>query len=418
MDQESGFRKAFWRILPFLMLCYTISYLDRVNIGFAKLQMNGMLGIDERAYGLGAGVFFIGYFFFQIPANLILERIGARRWIACIMITWGLVSCLFVFTRGVHSFLVLRFVLGATEAGFYPGVLYYLTQWFPGYRRGAIVAMFMSSIPIAGLIGNPISGWIMNSTDSLYGLAGWQWLFLLEGMPALLVGLLVPLVLLDRIVDAGWLTSTEKQLMQAEVEGTVKGAEESLTEALRQSRTWFLAGIYFCIIMGQYGVTFWTPTLMMGAGARGSFFIGMLSAIPFACAVLAMNLIGRSADRKRERRWHLILPTLAAAIGFAILPQLHGLSLSVAALSLAAAGVLTSTPLFWSLPTAYLRGKAAAGSIALINAVGNLAGFVSPFMIGWLSNVTHSSSVGLYALASVLLVGAVAVIPIPATRLN
>jgi MFS family permease len=418
---ERAYRKVFWHIVPFLMACYAISYLDRVNIGFAKLQMSHAMGLSETAYGTGAGVFFLSYFLCELPSNLVLQRVGARRWIARIMVTWGLLSAACVFVTGAKSFVLVRFLLGAAEAGFYPGILLYLTTWFPARRRAAMVALFMSAIPLAGVFGNPLSGWIVGHFSGRAHLAGWQWMFLMEALPAIFGGIAVLLLLEDTVEGAVWLDDEAKQLLAqdvaADVQATASGPH-SLAAVLRDGRTWLLSGIYFTIVMGQYGLTFWMPTLMHAAGVRGSFHLGLLSAIPFLCAILVMNLCGRSADKFQERRWHTIVPTLVGVLGFAVTPLVHTVPLTLLTLSIAASGVLTSTPLFWSLPTAYLSGRAAAGGIAIINSFGNLAGFVSPVAVGILRDKTHQDGYAMYLLSAVLLLGALGVQRIPKRLVN
>jgi D-galactonate transporter len=419
--ENAVFRKVSLRIVPFLMLCYVISYLDRVNVGFAKLQMSSDLGFSETAYGLGAGLFFIGYFLFEVPSNMLLQKLGAKIWIARIMITWGLVSAAFMFVSSEAMFYALRFLLGVAEAGFYPGVILYLTYWYPAHRRAKIIALFMSAIPIAGIFGNPLSGWIMDFFGGRAGLAGWQWMFVLEAIPAALIGLAVLAYLDNGIKDARWLTDEEKAVVHAAIEedGAHKEVHVKMSGVFRNPRVWLMCLIYFCFVMGQYGLTFWMPTLVKASGVQGNFAIGLFSAIPFLAALVAMNLFGRSADRHRERRWHLVIPALMGTAGFVLAAAFGGSpGLSLAALSIAAAGVLTCAPLFWSLPTSFLGGMAAAVGIATINSVGNLAGFVSPYMIGFLKDATGNTASGMFVLAGCLVVGAVAVLRTPKELVN
>ena len=305
--EKRAYAKVFWRLVPFLMLCYVVAYLDRVNVGFAKLQMGQDLGFSETVFGLGAGIFFLGYFLFEVPSNLLLNRVGARIWIARIMITWGVLSACFVFVETSTSFYILRFLLGVAEAGFYPGVILYLTQWYPAHRRARIIAVFMSAIPVAGIFGNPLSGWIMDSFHGVSSMHGWQWMFLIEAAPAILVGIMVLLYLDNGIQQARWLDPDEKRLLQREVErDQAHGAKgpHSVAAVFRDARVWWMALIYFAFVMGQYALTFWLPTLVKATGVKGNLHIGLLSAIPFVCAIVAMNLFGRSADRRQERRWH------------------------------------------------------------------------------------------------------------------
>ena len=420
-ETDQTYAKVFWRIVPLLMLCYVVAYLDRVNVGFAKLQMSQDLGFSETVYGLGAGLFFIGYFLFEVPSNILLHRLGARVWIARIMITWGLMSAAFAWVQTPTTFYVMRFLLGIAEAGFYPGVILYLTYWYPAQRRAKIIALFMSAIPVAGIFGNPLSGWIMDLFQGASGFHGWQWMFIIEALPALVMGLVVLACLDNGIRSAKWLDEREKQLLEREIAADQKGTEskQAIGAIFSDRRVWLMCLIYFCFVMGQYGLTFWMPTLIKATGVTGNLNIGLFSAIPFGCAIVAMNLIGRSADARRERRWHLVVPALFGALGFVIAASfVHNTVISVAALSLAAAGVLTCAPLFWSLPTSFLSGAAAAVGIAAINSVGNLAGFVSPYLIGFLKDATQSTQSGMYVLAGMLVVGAVAVLRTPAKLVN
>ncbi len=412
--------KVFWHIVPFLILCYVISYLDRVNIAFAKLQMQQNRGFSETVFGLGAGIFFLGYFVFGLPSNLLMVKIGGRNWIGRTMIAWGLLSASFIFLKTPASYYVLRFLLGAAEAGFYPGAILYLTYWFPAHRRARIVALFVSAIPVAGIFGNPLSGWIMGASNGLLGMEGWQWMFLLEATPAVVAGTAAFFVLDDDIAGATWLTAGEKTFLAAEIRAdSGVPRPKSASGLLRNGYLWLMCLIYFAIVMGQYGLTFWMPTLVKTTGVKGMLHIGLLSAIPFVCAVVAMNLCGRSSDAMRERRWHVIVPAAAAALGFVVAASYpYSTAVSLVFLSLAAAGVLTCTALFWSLPTSLLSGTAAAAGIAVINSVGNLAGFLSPSLIGYLKDATQRNEYGMFALAAVLLCGAFMVWTIPAKLVN
>ncbi|MFF9373070.1 MFS transporter [Streptomyces griseoluteus] len=411
--ENAVFRKVVRRIVPFLVLAYVVSYLDRVNVGFAKLQMSAGLGFSEASYGLGAGLFFIGYFLFEVPSNLLLQRVGARAWIARIMISWGVVSAAFVFVTDEATFYVLRFLLGAAEAGFYPGVILYCTYWFPSHRRARVIAMFMSAIPVAGIFGNPLSGWILDTFHGTGGWQGWQWMFALEALPALAVGVTTLFYLDDGVRDAKWLSDEEKDVVERALteDAAHRPVHGKVWDGFRDPKVWLMSLIYFCFVMGQYALTFWMPTFVESTGIEGNLAIGVLSSVPFLAALVAMNLFGRSADRRRERRWHLVVPSLMGAAGFTLAASWSGsTALSLIALSFAAAGVLTCAPLFWSLPTAFLGGTAAAAGLALINSVGNLAGFVSPYMIGALKDSTGSASIPMYVLAFSLVVGAAAVL--------
>ncbi|AMP01317.1 sugar (and other) transporter family protein [Collimonas arenae] len=418
---ENLYKKVFWRFVPFIMLCYVVAYLDRVNVGFAKLQMSQDLGFSETVFGLGAGIFFLGYFLFELPSNLLMNKVGAKLWIARIMITWGILSACFAWVQTPTQFYVLRFLLGLAEAGFYPGIILYLTYWFPSHRRAKVVATFMAAIPIAGIFGNPLSGWIMQAFHGSSGWHGWQWMFMIEAIPAILVGIAVVFVMDNSIRKAKWLTESEKDFLEAEIRADQKDkhSPKSTAAVFKDIRIWHMCLIYFCIVMGQYGLTFWLPTLVKASGVVGDFRIGLISAIPFLCAVFAMILIGRRSDRLRERRWHLIVPALLGAIGFVVSAiAADNTVIAIIFLSLAAMGVLTCSPLFWSLPTAFLSGTGAAAGIAVINSVGNLAGFVSPFLVGWLKDTTHNNETGMFMLAGMLVVGAIAILKTPAKMVN
>jgi D-galactonate transporter len=416
-----AYSKVFWRLMPFLMLCYVASYLDRVNIGFAKLQMSQELGFSETVFGLGSGIFFLGYFLFEVPSNIALHKVGARGWIARIMITWGLLSGAFVFVKSVPAFYGLRFVLGLAEAGFYPGVILYLTYWFPAHYRGRAIALLMSAIPISSILGNPISGWIMDAMHHVGGLSGWKWMFLIEAAPAVLVGIACLFYLDNSIAAARWLDPDEKRVLAGAIahdtKSQVSGSHDTWA-ALRDPRVWMMALIYFCVVMGQYGMNFWMPTLIKSAGVVGNTNIGLVSAIPYLVTLVLMNVLGRSADRHRERRWHLVIPALIGAVGFVVTPNAPNVGVAVCALSLAAAGAIACAPLLWSLPTAFLAGAGAAAGIALINSVGNLAGFVAPFLIGYVKDQTGDAAIGLYIIAGGLVLGAVLTLLTPAKLVN
>ena len=421
-DTADGvYAKITWRLLPFLILCYIVAYLDRVNVGFARLQMLEDLQFSETVYGLGAGMFFIGYFFFEVPCNLFLHRVGARIWIARIMITWGLISASFMFIRTPASFYTLRFILGVAEAGFFPGIILYLTYWYPAERRARMVALFMAAPPLAGVFGGPLSGWIMQALAGRRGLAGWQWLFVLEAIPAIIVGTLVLLYLDNGIRSAKWLDDREKAILEKGIEKdrAAVSVHASLSDVFGDRRLWLLCLIYFCCVMGHYGLTFWMPVLIQNAGVSGTFRIGLFTAIPYSGAVVAMVLLGSSADLHRERRWHASVPMVVGAI-FLSLSAVAGThtTLAITCLTIAAAGVLSSGALFWSLPTAFLGGVAAAAGIAAINSVGNLAGFVSPYVVGWLKDLTNSTEAGMFAVSAVLIVGAAAILTISPKLVN
>ena len=410
--EKTVYAKVTWRLIPFLFLCYVVAYLDRVNVGFAKLQMLNDLQFSETVYGLGAGIFFIGYFLFEVPSNVILHRTGARIWIARIMVSWGVISSLMMFVTTPAMFYTLRFLLGIAEAGFFPGIILYLTYWFPAARRARVVALFMTAIALSGVIGGPLSGWIMQSFAGLNGWNGWQWMFLLEGIPSVLCGVAVFFYLDDSIAKAKWLSAAEKKLLIDNIardEGS--RAEHSLKQVFSNGRVWLMASIYFCFIMGLYGISFWLPQLIRTAGVKNVLDVGLLTMIPYALAAVAMVLASRSSDRTGERRFHTAGAGFIGGVGL-VLSGLFGgdVVLAMAALSLATMGILTCLPLFWTLPTSMLRGAAAAAGIALINSVGNLAGFVSPFLVGSIKDATGSTTAGLYVLAGSLFLGGVLVL--------
>ena len=406
--ENATYAKVTWRLLPFLFICYVAAYLDRVNVGFAKLQMLSDLKFSESVYGLGAGIFFIGYFVFEVPSNILLHRLGARVWISRIMVTWALVSAASLFVKTPASFYALRFLLGVAEAGFFPGIVLYLTYWYPSARRGRMNALFMIGIPVAGVLGGPLSGWIMQAFNGVRGLSNWQWLFLLEALPSLVLGIVTLFVLPNGIRAASWLDERQKQLLEDNIarDGHAD-AEASLRSIVSNGRVWRLAAIYFCCMMGLYGVSFYLPTLIKAAGVKDALNVGLLTAVPYAVAIVSMILVARSSDRRNERRWHLAIAGVAAAAGF-YASTLHtgNLALALFTLSLGTAGVLSMMPVFWTFPSSVLTGTAAAAGIAMINSIGNLAGFVSPSIIGWMKDVTHSTNAGLVVVAAALFVGA------------
>lgn len=418
--EEATYRKVAWRLMPLLLICYVVAYLDRVNVGFAKLQMMEELRFSDTVYGLGAGIFFIGYFLFEVPSNMILHRVGARVWIGRIMITWGLLSAGMMFVTTPTSFYVLRFLLGVAEAGFFPGIILYLTYWYPAHRRGRITAMFMTGIALSGVIGGPLSGAIMKHAHGWHGLSGWQWMFVLEGLPAAVLGVVVIVVLKDRIADARWLTADERDLLIRNIASEdAKKEEASALSVMGSGRVWLMAAIYFSFVMGLYGVSFWMPTIIKGMGYNDPLDVGLISAIPYSVSVVVMLIVAKSADRSGERRWHVAIPGLLGAVGLALsVVFAKDPVLAIAALTLGLSGIMTTLPLFWSLPTSFLAGAGAAAGIALINSLGNLSGFVSPYAVGWLKDATGSTDTGVYLLACGMVVGTLLTLSVPKRLVN
>ena len=423
---EGAYRKVTFHLIPFIFICYLFNYLDRVNVGFAKLQMLDALGLSETIYGLGAGIFFIGYVLSGVPSNLLLHKIGARRVIGTLMIAWGLASTSLMFVTTPFSFYTIRFLTGVFEAGFFPGIVLYFTHWYPAARRGRIMGLFMSAIPISGLIGGPISGWMLQEFASGQGgIAAWQWLFLLQGLPTVVLGFIAYSFLSDNITEAKWLNPEEKHHLQAVLDDDERKrlenvkSSETFASVLRNPNVWMLGLVYFCIIMGVYAISFWLPSIIKSLGFQSPVTIGWLSAIPYLFASVFMIWIGRSADAKKERRWHLTIPLLMGLCGLMIATQAGGNAVvAICGLTLATMGVMSGMPLFWPLPAAFLGSAAAAGGLALINSIGQIAGFVSPFMVGFIKDKTGSTDLALYILSAGLLLGAILVLRVPAKLVN
>jgi len=418
---HSAMSKVRWRLIPFLFLLYVVAYLDRVNVGFAALDMNRELGFSAAVYGFGSGIFFLSYTLLEVPSNLILARVGARLWIARIMLTWGLVSTAMVFVNGAALFYVLRFLLGAAEAGFFPGLIYYLTHWFPARERARAVALFMTATAMAGVIGAPISSALLRMHGAL-GLSGWQWLFIIEGLPAVLLAPVVLKRLTERPEDAAWLSADERGWLSNEMareREQTDGMHLTFGAALRSGRLWLLTFPYFCIVIAFYGVSFWLPQIVQATGTLSSATVVLLSAIPYAAAAIGMVIVGVHSDRTGERRWHVAGPMLLGAAAFVmtvLAPQT--LAMSLITLSIAAFGIWSTLGPYWTLPPAMLRGTAAAGGIAIVNSVGNLGGFVGPLAVGWVRDATGTFSSGLLMLAATLVIGAAVVLLIKPPRLS
>jgi len=413
--EAATFAKVAARLIPLLFICYIVAFLDRVNVGFAKLQMSDDLGFSDTVYSFGAGIFFIGYFIFEVPSNVILEKVGAKLWIARIMITWGIISSAFMFVNSEFWFYTLRFLLGAAEAGFFPGIILYLTYWFPGARRAKAVALFMTAIAIANVVGSPVSGAIMQYMDGVNGWRGWQWLFLLEGLPSVGVGILVLFFLDDGPQKAKWLTQEERDFVIRSVaeDNASKhevGAKHHMLDAFKDLRVWALAFVYFSGVVGFYAVNFWLPTIVqeLGIDKKDYLKVGLVSMIPWGIASICMVVVGAHSDKTGERTWHSSGSLLVAAVGLGVLAVVgHAPIPSIIGLTLVTGGILSWVATFWSLPTAFLSGTAAAAGIAWINSVGNLGGYFGPEIIGHIRKATNSSEWAFITLALFALSGVV-----------
>jgi len=407
----SAIHKAARRLIPFLILCYAVNFLDRVNVGFAALAMNDDLGFTPEVFGFGAGIFFVGYILFEVPSNLALHRFGARIWIARIMISWGVVATAMAFVAGQRSFYLLRFALGVAEAGFFPGIILYLTYWFPREERARIVSLFMTAVPLATVVGGPVSGALLG-LHGLGGIAGWRWLFLIEGVPAVLLGIWALVFLTDRPSDASWLTASERRALErrleAEAEETRAHGLTGVGEALANPRVVTLGLLYFCIVVGLYGIGFWMPQVLKTYGLS-NLAIGFLTALPYLVAAFGMVAAGRHSDATGERILHVGVPLLLAAAAFAWSSVAGPLAFVMVALTLATLGIYAAIGTFWALPSAIVTGTGAAAALALINSIGNCGGFAAPVVIGWLKGATGNFTAPLLFLAgSLALAGALA----------
>jgi ACS family tartrate transporter-like MFS transporter len=408
-------RKITWKLIPFLCLCFMAAFLDRVNVGFAREELVAELGMSNAVYGLGAGLFFIGYFIFEVPSNLILERVGARLWIARIMIVWGIVSACMMFVQSATSFYVLRFLLGAAEAGFFPGVIFYLTRWFPITYRSRAVAMFMTAAVLSGIVGGPLSGLLMQM-DGIGGLRGYQWLFLVEALPSIALGIVVFGYLPNGPRDARWLSDSERNWLLTTLDAErAAGADAhmSLREGLTDPRVLLLSLIYFLMVVSAYGLEFFMPTLLKQAfPASTPLTVGLLTAVPSLFALIVMVLWGRSSDRRSERRWHYALAVWWAGAGLVVASLPVPPIVALIAIAFAVAGRWSSIAPFWGLATGFLSGTAAAAAIALINSIGNLGGFAGPYIMGWLRDVSGTYEAGLRVLACAALLSGVLVMSV------
>lgn len=421
MDIEKRtLRKISWRIVPFIMILYLIAYIDRVNIGFAAITMKEDLGFTASILGFGAGIFFLGYFLFEVPSNIILHKVGARIWIARVMVTWGIIAGGMAFVESSTSFYVMRFLLGVAEAGFFPGIILYLSYWFPARNRAGVIALFMAAAPIATAIGSPISAALLEM-HGIMGLAGWQWMFLIEAIPAVILGVVVFFYMTDRPEKAAWLKPDEREwlvkTMQAEDANKGGQQQHSILRGLANPRVLALALIYFGTSAGLYTLGIWAPQIIKELGVS-SMTVGLLNAIPPIISVVAMILWSRHSDKTNERTWHVALACLTAAVGLVIAASTGSMFGLIAALTIVNVGISCSKPPLWSMPTMFLSGAAAATGIATINSIGNLGGFAGPAMIGWVKDQTGSFAGGLYFVAGLLILSTVLTLVLSFTQKN
>ncbi|WP_371798177.1 MFS transporter [Streptomyces sp. NBC_01707] len=411
------YSKIGWRLIPLLFAGYVLAYLDRINIGFAQLQMKDELGFSAAVYGLGAGLYFATYFVFEVPSNLLMKRIGARLTLSRIMVLWGLVSSCMLFVQTPTQFYVMRLLLGAFEAGYAPGVMLLLTYWFPNDRRARVMALFLCGSPIAGALGSPISGWILQGMNDVADLGGWQWLFLIEGLPSVALGVIFFFILPDAPAKAKWLTYDEQRRvvgdLDLDLDRTPGTSTQGFGSALRDINVYVMALAWFTIVCGIQAVSFWMPLMLKDAGVGTPAQIGAWASIPFAAATITMLLLSRHSDRTGERRWHTAIPCMTGATALILLSFAGAnLALSLISLALLACSVYGAMPILLSIPVKYLAPGARAGGIALINSIGLSGGFVSPFILGWVKTQTGSVNNGLYCMAGLLLVGAVLVLTV------
>jgi ACS family tartrate transporter-like MFS transporter len=405
--------RLMWRLMPFLFLLYLVAYLDRINVSFAVLQMRGQLGLSDRVIGRAQGMFFAGYFFFQLPSNLVLEKFGVRRWIAGLMATWGVISCLMIFIRGPISFYSLRFLLGAAEAGFFPGMILYMKRWFPARARARAVAWFMTANPLAGIVGSPVSGALLGLTGK--GLSGWQWMFLMEGIPAILLGAVVLWVLSDRPEDATWLKGEERgwllEKLAGEQQAESRLKQGSFWQVLIAPGIWMLSLVYFGVSTTMYGVTFWLPSLIQSLSGLGTFETSLVAVLPFVVSTIAMVLVGMRSDRTGERRWHTALPAFCAAVALVAAAYGKAPALVIAGVGLGMAGAEAMVGPFWAMATTRMAGLPAAAGIAMINSLANLGGYFGSDIIGFFRTSNGGFRGGLLAIAATLAIsGTVALI--------
>ena len=411
------YHKLNWRLLPLLFIGYVFAYLDRINVGFAKLQMQSDLGLSDAAYGAGAGIFFVGYVLFELPSTLMLPRIGARKTFSRILVLWGITSACMLFVRDVPTFYAMRFLLGVFEAGFAPGMIYYLSRWYGPSRMARAIAIVFIAGPLGGILGGPISAWLITTFAGVGGLAGWQWMFLIEGLPCVFLGVLMYVVLCDRPADAPWLNAAEKQLLETEL-GTASARSHSFRAVLRDPKLYVLASAYFCIIFSIYAMSFWLPAVIKALGVNDTQQLGWYAALPYVGAALGMYWIGRRSDRLGERRLHCAIPAATGAVLLILYPLAGGnLLVSMALLTLSISMMFMAYTVLWAMPSEHIKGEAAAGGIALINTIGLSGGFWGPAMIGWAKTATGSLDTGLIAVGCVFLCAAFVIIATkPRTR--
>jgi ACS family tartrate transporter-like MFS transporter len=401
--------KISWHLIPFLILAYLLNFIDRVNLGFAALQMNRDLGLTATTFGYGAGILFIGYLVFGVPSNIGLQKYGARFWIGFLLFIWGLLSASMSLITSVPQFIFMRFLLGAAEAGFFPGVIFYLTRWFPADYRGSIISRFMFAQPLALMIGSALSGWLL-TFDGVMGVAGWKWMFIIEGTPTVLIGIIAYFYLTDSPDKATWLKPEEREWLCTKIKNEEKKVDAkgkvSMWKAMANVKVWILAFIYISQVIGVFGVNMWLPQIIKSFGDISTTYIGFISAIPFLVAAIGMLAIGRSSDKHQERKWHMIGAMAIAGVGLVFSGIFHNsLAMSIFFISISSIGFYGCMPIFWTIPPTFLTGAAAATGIAFINAIGNLGGFFGPIVVGWVKDYTQSFTSGLYFMGATVLLG-------------
>ena len=410
--------RLMWRLMPFLFLLYIVAYLDRINVSFGVLQMREQFGLSDRVIGRASGIFFIGYFFFQLPSNLVLEKFGVRRWISLLMVTWGVISCLMIFIRGPISFYAMRFLLGAAEAGFFPGIILYMKRWFPASARATAVAWFMTANPLAGVVGSPISGSLLNLHGG--GLAGWQWMFLIEGMPAILLGGAVFLTLSDYPHDAKWLVGEERawllETLERERLSEPPVAVGDFWKVLVSGRIWLLSMIYFAVSTTMYGLTLWLPSVIRTISGLSYFWTGIVAILPFLLTVVVMVAVGARSDKTGERRWHIAIPAFIAAAGLVVAGYGTSTAIVVAGIGVGMAFAEGMCGPFWALVTSSMAGLSAAAGIAVINSLANLGGYFGPDIIGFFRTIGGGFRGGLLSIAGVLVISGTVALLFRTTR--